>query len=345
MLAGRVVRQLRRAGALAGDVHQTVVEHEDLAVVLDGDHRVGQRLPADHDLGEDIGHVGPALHGGGLGRVGRGRLHPGEQLAHRREEHARLAEGGQHLTDVAEERRVGSDDQYRPLGEQLAVLVQQIGGAVQGDGRLAGARTALHHHDAAVRGADDAVLVGLDGLHDVAHPAGAGRVERGEQHGVARRVLVAGAGLVAEVEDLVVQVGDLPAVGGDVPPAPQAHRGVAGGQVEGAGDVGAPVDQDGGALGVVGAQPDPADVVGDARGEVDPAEAQGAVHRVQRGEQPGAFGDEDVPLESGLHGRVALREGVRDGGLGVAAQRVHARVQPVDEFLLLPQFIVRKFGV
>lgn len=72
---------------------------------------------------------------------------------------------------------------------------------------------------------------------------------------------------------------------------------------------------------------------------------QGAVHRVQRGQQPGALGDEDVPLEPGLHGRVALGQRVGDGALGVAAQRVHARVQVVDEFLLAAQFTVRKVGV
>ncbi|CAM5461672.1 hypothetical protein SGRIM128S_00832 [Streptomyces griseomycini] len=345
VLAGRVVRQLGGAGAFPGDVHQAVVQHEDLAVVLDGDHRVGQRLPAADDLGEDVGHVGAALHGGRLGGVGPRGPHAGEQLADRGEEHAGLAEAGQHLADVAEERRVGADDQDGAAGQQLAVLVEQVGGAVQGDGGLASAGPALDHHDPAVRGADDAVLVGLDGAHDVAHATGARGVERGEQHGVTGRVLVAGAGLVVEIEDLVVQGGDPAALGGDVPAAPEAHRGVAGGQVERAGDVGAPVDEDGGALGVVGAQADAADVVGGAGGEVDPAEAEGAVHRVQGGEQPGPLGDEDVPLQPGLHGRVPLGERVRDGHLGVAAQGVHACVQPVDEFLFPAQFLVRKFGV
>ncbi|GAA3218325.1 hypothetical protein GCM10020256_22180 [Streptomyces thermocoprophilus] len=101
----------------------------------------------------------------------------------------------------------------------------------------------------------------------------------------------------------------------------------------------------GGAVGVVGTQADPADVVAVAGREVDTAEAQGAVHRVQRGEQSRPFGDQDVPLQACLHGLVALGEGVGDGGLGVAAQRVDPCVQAVDEFLLVPQFIVRKFGV
>ncbi|GAA3296036.1 hypothetical protein GCM10020295_24710 [Streptomyces cinereospinus] len=211
---------------------------------------------------------------------------------------------------------------------------------MQGDRRLAGAGSALDDQDAAVRGADDLVLLGLDGPHDVGHPAGAGGVQRGEQHGVPVGVLVAGPGGVADVEELVVQGGDPAAVGGDVPAAAEAHRGVPGGQVEGAGDLGPPVDQDRRALGVVGAQPDPADVVGGAGGEVDPAEAERAVHRVQRGEQPRPLGDQDVPLQAGLHRLVALGERVRDGGLGVTAQHVDARVQVVDEFLLAAHFVV-----
>jgi hypothetical protein len=345
VLARHVVGQPGGAGAFAGDVDQAVVEHQDLAVVLDGEDRVGQGLAVADDGGEDVGHRGAALHGGRLRGVDRRRAHPRVQLADGREEHAGLAEGGQHLADVAEEGGVGPDDEHGPPGEQLAVLVEEVGGPVQGDGGLAGARAALDDEHAPVRRPDDLVLLGLDGLHDVAHPAGARGVERGEQHRVAGRVLVAGAGGVAEVEDLVVQGGDPAALGTDVPAAAQAERGVPGGQVEGAGDVGAPVDEDRGAVGVVGAQPDAADVVGGARRQVDPAEAQRAVDSVQRGQQPGALGDQDVPFEAGLHGGVAPGERVRDPGLGVPAQGVHARVQVVDEFLLVPHFTVWKFGV
>lgn len=87
--------------------------------------------------------------------------------------------------------------------------VQEEGGTVQGDGGLAGAGAALDDQDAAVGGADDPVLFGLDGLHDVVHAAGAGGVEGGEQHGVRVGALVTGAFGVGEVEDLVVQGGHL----------------------------------------------------------------------------------------------------------------------------------------
>lgn len=313
--------------------------------MLDRDHRVGQRLPVADHLGEHVGHVGAALHGRRRGQVRRRGPHAGEQLTDGGQQHAGLAERGQHLADVAEEGRVGADDEDGALGEQLAVLVEEVGGAVQRDGGLAGAGTALDDQHTAVRGADDAVLVGLDGLHDVAHAAGARGVQRGQQHGVARRVLVTGAGLVAEVEDLVVQRGDPAAVAGDVPAAAQTHRGVAGRQVEGAGHVGPPVDEDRRPLRVVRAQADPADVVAVPGGQVDPAEAEGAVHRVERGEQSRALGDQDVPLQLGLLRGAPLGERVRHRHLGVAAQRVHARVQPVDEFLFVSQFIVRQFGV
>lgn len=220
------------------------------------------------------------------------------------------------------------------------MLVEQIGGPVERDGGLAGAGPALDDQHTPMGRADDLVLLGLDGLHDVVHPAGAGGVERGEQHGVAGGVLVAGARLVPEVEDLVVQAGDAAPVGTDVPASAQPHRGVPGGEIEGPGDLGPPVDEQRGAFGVVGAQSDTADVVGDAGGEIDPPETERPVDGVQRGEQPRPLGDEHVPFEPCLHRRTALCERVRDGVLGVAAQHVDPGVEPVDEFLLTPQFIV-----
>ena len=48
-------------------------------------------------------------------------------------------------------------------------------------GRLAGAGAALHHHGAIHVGADDAVLLGLNGGHDIGHFAGAFGVKRRKQ--------------------------------------------------------------------------------------------------------------------------------------------------------------------
>jgi hypothetical protein len=92
VLTGRVVRQPGGPGALPGDLHQTVVQHQDLAVVLDRDHRIGQGLPAAYDVGEDVRHGGAPLHRGRRAAVGRRRLHTGEELPDRREQHTGLAQ-------------------------------------------------------------------------------------------------------------------------------------------------------------------------------------------------------------------------------------------------------------
>ena len=223
-----------------------------------------------------------ALDRGGPGRVGAAGVDAGEERGLGGEQDTGLTECGQHLGDVAQEGGVGPHDQHGAAVDELAVLVQEEGGPVQRDGRLPGAGTALDDQDPAVGGADDAVLLGLDGPNDVAHAAGSGGVQRREQYGVAARVLEAGALPVPEVEDLVVQLGDRTALGGDVPAAAQPHRCVSGGEIEGAGDRCAPVDQQRRAVGVVLAQSDTADMVRGAVGEIDAAEAQGAVHRVQR---------------------------------------------------------------
>lgn len=55
--------------------------------------------------------------------------------------------------------------------------VEQIRGPVQGDSGLAGAGPALDHENAAVVGADDRVLLGLESGDDVVHAAGAAGVE------------------------------------------------------------------------------------------------------------------------------------------------------------------------
>ena len=56
---------------------------------------------------------------------------------------------GSTCADVAQERRVGADDQHAAAREPVAVGVEQVGGAVQRDRGLAGARPALHHQHAA----------------------------------------------------------------------------------------------------------------------------------------------------------------------------------------------------
>jgi hypothetical protein len=62
----------------------------------------------------------------------------------------------------------------------VAVRVEQVRRAVQGDRRLPGAGTALDHQDARVRRPDDRVLLGLQRADDVVHPAGSPGLQRGQ---------------------------------------------------------------------------------------------------------------------------------------------------------------------
>ncbi len=339
--AGQVVRQAGGAGPLARLGGHGAVEVEGaVVVVVDLQHLVRHGLPVGDGQGQRPGHLQAALGLGGAGGVGALRLDAGEEFAEGGEPDAGLAEGGQHLADVAEEGRVGADDEHGAAGQLLAVGVEEVGGAVQGDGGLAGARSALDDEDALVRGADDAVLLGLDGLHDVGHPAGAGGAERGEEDGVAVGVLVAGAPLVAEVEDLVVQGGDGTPLGGEVAAAPQPHRGVAGGQVEGARDRCPPVDEDGGALGVLLPDSDTADVPADTVPEIQPPETEPGIHGVQRRRGHPVLGDRHIPFKARLLTRGDLRQRCSDGVLLGGAASVEEGVQVGDEGLLGPQFRV-----
>ena len=98
---------------------------------------------------------------------------------------AGLTERGQHSLDVAQEHPVGSDDEHALVLEREPVGVEQVGGAVERDDRLAGAGSALHDEHPGLRAADDLVLLALDGGDDVAELSGAATFERSEQGGVA----------------------------------------------------------------------------------------------------------------------------------------------------------------
>lgn len=103
-----------------------------------------------------------------------------------------------------------------------------------------------------------------------------------------------------------MQPGDPPAVGRDVPTAAQPHRGVPGGEVERAGDVGPPVDDERGTVRVVAPDTDPADVVIAAVAEYQPTETQAVFPGIEGGQQTGLFGHQDIALQPHL-GVVALR--------------------------------------
>ena len=99
--------------------------------------------------------------------------HPRGELGDRGLLDVDLAEGGQHLLDVAQEGPVRADDEDAGAGQLAGVRVEQVGRAVQADGGLAGAGRALHADRLGQRRPHDVVLVGLDGGDDVAHRAAA----------------------------------------------------------------------------------------------------------------------------------------------------------------------------
>ena len=142
------------------------------------------------------------------GVAGVGRAHAGEQVAERVQHHVGLAEGRQHLADVAQERGVRADDQDAAALEGAAVGVEQVGGAVQRGDRLAGAGAALDDQHARQVGADHPVLLGLDGRDDVGHPAGARRGDRRDQRGLAGKRAPVFVGQLVQVEYLVVDAGN-----------------------------------------------------------------------------------------------------------------------------------------
>ena len=157
-------------------------------------------------LVDDVGHADVALDRRGE-RVSRrvdavaGPFDVGHEIAEHDLLDAGLAERRQHLLDVAQEHPVGSDDQDPLVLQREAVGVEQVGGAVQGDHGLAGARAALHDEHAGLRAADDLVLLGLDRGDDVAELTGATALQHGEQRAVAAQSRI-GAEAVAAVEPL-----------------------------------------------------------------------------------------------------------------------------------------------
>ena len=215
--------------------------------------------------------------------------------------------------------------------------VEQVRGAVQRDRGLAGAGAALHDEHAAGVGADDLVLLGLDGLDDVAHPAGPRGGHRGEQRGLADEPLLLGADRVP-VEDLVVEGDHAAAAQGDVAAPPYPLGGGGGGDVEGAGGRGAPVEQQRlvvpvGGAGVVG-DADAPDVAAAAVAHVEAPEAQAVLGGVELGHPRGVPGEHRLAFHAGLLGLPVLAEHRGEPPFGLVPQLVDAPVEPLHVPLL-----------
>ena len=115
-----------------------------------------------------------------LGRIVTSDAESVYEPADRGQRDAALPERREHLLYVAEEERVRADDEHTLALEREAVGVEEVRGPVEGHGRLAGPRAALDDEDTGKLGADDRVLLSLDGGDDVAHPAGPCSLERSE---------------------------------------------------------------------------------------------------------------------------------------------------------------------
>ncbi len=202
---------------------------------------------------------------------------------------------------------------------------------MQGDRGLAGARTAAHDEHPGEIGPDGFVLLGLDGGDDVAHAAGAGPVEGGEQRPLPHHGEAGVRGGLG-VEHLVVETDQAPPVGLEVAAAGHVHGGHRGGAVEGLGDGSAPVDDQG--VEIVVGDREAADVVrgGVARGgggarvlrvrrvrltglgdHVEATEAQGLLADVEGGQTLPGVGLGGLPLEAGLVRATPLHVGVALG--------------------------------
>ena len=287
--------------------------------------------------------------------VDRSRPYAVDELADRPEAHGVLTEARQDSLDVGHEGSRRADHEDTAALETPAVGVQEVGGSVQRDDGLAGARTTADDGDAAGRCPDRLVLLGLDGGDDVAHRVPTGPRQRRHQRAFTHHRQVLGRTLGAE--QVVLDADDLGAlVAQDATPddAEAVGRGRA---VERLGRRGPPVDHERLVLGVADADPADVQALQVGRGScrrllvaavgVEPAEHQALVLGVQLGDPPGRREHQDVTLvQAGLLlvadtadilRLSALMTLDRDPGRrsGAASTRV---VDPVDVLLLELQF-------
>ena len=117
----------------------------------------------------DHATVGLEARDSGVGLDGSGRALR-DEVAQRAGLHAVFAEAREHILDVREVRRTRTDEQHAAAAlPEVRIRVDQIGGAVQRDHRLAGPGSAVDDESAPRSGADDRVLVGLDRPEHVPH--------------------------------------------------------------------------------------------------------------------------------------------------------------------------------
>ena len=193
-----------------------------------------------------------ARGGGGVEALGADGV---DDVAEGAQRDGLLTEGRQHPLDVRGVGRRGADDEDAAGLVAAPVAVEEVGGAVQGDDRLAGTGAAGDLGDAAGAGPDRLVLVALDRRDDVAHPGAAAAGQRGHEGAVADDDEV---GRRLGDHEVVLDADDVGALAAQHPPAQHAHRLDRGRAVERRGGRGAPVDDQ--RLVVVVADAEPPDV-------------------------------------------------------------------------------------
>ena len=324
-------------GAFAGAADLPHCELELAGIDLEEAVFGGGALAVRHGVRDDGGHVQAALQGGDGGVLFRDGADTGHELAEAGHDDAGLAEGRQHAFDVVHEGRRRAHQQHAGGLQSLPVGVEQVGGAVQRDGGLAGSGTALDHQRAGHGGTDDAVLFGLDGSDDVRHASGALGIQGREQ----RAFPLHGFAAVQHggVQDVVLDGLHFAALQDQVPAAADALAVEGGGLVEVAGFGSAPVDHE--PLQVRRGQADASDVLRLARVEVEAAEDEAFVDGVELGQAVLVQCREGIAFRDVLHG--AHRAGaanLRQLAPFLFAQFVQPRVEPGHVLAFVEQISV-----
>ena len=332
----RPVRRRALRVGLAADLLQVArVQLEDLAAVDDPHLLRRARRGVAQRAQQHLPHPQRTLDGGQRRRVLPRRLQAVEDLAERAQLDVRLTHRGEDARDVAGEHPGRPDHQHAGPAELTPVAVEQVGGAVQRDGGLAGARPAGDLGDPAPRRPDHLVLLLLDGRDDVAHLLAARTPQRGHQRAFADDLHVLGHGLGHQ--HVVVDVQHVLAGAADHAPPHDVHRLFGGGLVERRRGRGAPVRDEVVELRVADAEPADVDAFGVLE-VVEPAEDEALVLGVERLQRLVGVVDHHVALEQHrrlLEDRLALRAladlvALRAHRLGLGAQFVQTGVHAID---------------
>ena len=213
------------------DRRLAVVDDGGEVVVLDDeteptrpqlDARARRPLVGPDRPGEDVDHAEVALDRGRRGRVDLRHRDGGAEIRRRRQHDPVLAERRDDVLDVAQERRRRPDEEDR-AGQAGPLGVEQVRGAVERHGRLAGARRPLDDRHAGAGATDHDVLLGLDRGHHVLHATGPRRVERGHERALADEVQP-GLARGDDVEDFVVEPDQLAVAPAEVASPHDTHR-------------------------------------------------------------------------------------------------------------------------